>query len=123
MSQPTVGTKYKGYAALSRYMDTGDGMLIFRGFGELHIRDLLYLQDEITSIEEKLHARDLMPGEHGCRRRDSDLMRRGIMKQLRVKLKDYGAWSFWADVSSSTLILDCRRSDARVSHHAEVRHS
>ena len=71
-------------------------MLIFRGFDELHIRNLLYLQDEITLLEEKLHVRDLLPDpntdtKHGSRRRDHDSMRRGIMKRVRIKLKEYGA--------------------------------
>ncbi|KAK5114430.1 hypothetical protein LTR85_010253 [Meristemomyces frigidus] len=90
MAKATTTAKYQGYAALSRYIDSADGMMIFRRFGELHVRNLLYMQDEITLLEDKLHARDLLDGEHGCRRRDTDLERRGLMKQLRSRLKEYG---------------------------------
>ena len=93
MSNPTNGPKYQGYAALSRFMTWTSGFMVFRNFGDLHVRNILYLQDEISVIEEKLRERDLQNDpnvEHGSRRRDPDPLRRGLMGQLRIKLKEYG---------------------------------
>lgn len=94
--QPVVvtGGLVKGYAALSQFMDTSTELGVVRRFGALHYRNLLYLQDELMELEERLGIRDSMAGEHGCRRRDQDQVRAGLMQQLRVKLRQYGAsWS------------------------------
>jgi len=80
----------KGYAALSLYMNASPELGVVRKFGALHYRNLLYLQDSLLEIEEQLHSRDILEGEHGCRRRDNDVVRAGLMEQLRVKLQRYG---------------------------------
>lgn len=84
----------EGYAALSRYMDLSSELGVIRRFGTLHYRNLLYLQDELMELEERLHERDRMDGEHGSRRRDRDQVRAGLMLQLRKKLRQYGKWYF-----------------------------
>lgn len=80
----------KGYAALSRYMDFSSELGVIRKFGSLHYRNLLYFQDELLELEERLLERDRMDGEHGCRRRDPDRVRAGLMLQIRKKLQEYG---------------------------------
>jgi hypothetical protein len=90
-SDPT--TTYKGYAALSRFMYRSDSQAIFRRFGELHVRNLLLLQQELQLLEDKLHECDKLPGgheDHGTVRRDGNFLRRALVKQLRAKIQEYG---------------------------------
>ncbi|KAM3414746.1 hypothetical protein BST61_g9899 [Cercospora zeina] len=87
--QPSA-RNYEGYAALSRYIGRIDGLHIFRRFGELHTRNLLYLQDELRDLEETLHGCDLQPGiEHGSRRSDQIADRSRLMLLVRARLKEY----------------------------------
>lgn len=91
MSVPPTNQVYQGYAALSRYISGVDGLHVFHRFGELHTRNLLYLQDELRDLEETLHGRDLQPDiEHGSRRSDGDADRRRLMLLIKTKLKEYG---------------------------------
>jgi hypothetical protein len=74
-------------------MNKTDGHTIFRRFGELHVRNLLHMQCEISDLETRLHERDKMPGDHanhGTFRYDQDLIRKALMKRLGLKLKQYG---------------------------------
>ncbi|WPB07846.1 uncharacterized protein RHO25_012510 [Cercospora beticola] len=90
MSVPPTNQVYQGYAALSRYISGVDGLHVFHRFGELHTRNLLYLQDELRDLEETLHGRDLQPDiEHGSRRSDGDADRRRLMLLIKTKLKEY----------------------------------
>jgi hypothetical protein len=85
--------KYHGYAASSILMNKTDGHTIFRRFGELHVRNLLHMQCQISDLETRLHIRDNKPGnhqDHGTFRYDQDEVRRALMKQLQLKLKQYG---------------------------------
>lgn len=90
----------KGYAALAQFMDLSSELGVIRRFGALHYRNLLYYQDELTELEEKLRERDRMDGEHGCRRRDCDKVRAGLMQQVREKLRQYGELTFHLAIHS-----------------------
>jgi hypothetical protein len=84
---------YKGYAAASRFMNSSDGVTIFRRFGELHVRNLLHIQYQLGELEARIHERDLDPSNDGCSgslRHDRDRVRKSLMKQLRKLLKEYG---------------------------------
>lgn len=83
--------KLRGYAGLSTYMSLWSELAVVRRFGALHYRNLLYLQDEISEIEERLADRDRVVGVgHNSRRHDQDPVRKGLMKELREKLQQYG---------------------------------
>ena len=84
---------FKGYAAASRFMNSSDGVTIFRRFGELHVRNILQIQCQLSEIETRIHERDLDPdndGYHGTLRHDKDHVRKSLMKRLRQLLKEYG---------------------------------
>lgn len=81
----------RGYAGLSTYMSLWSELAVVRSFGALQYRNLLYLQDEIPKIEERLADRDRLVGlGHNSRRPDQDPVRKGLMRELREKLQQYG---------------------------------
>lgn len=91
MSGTVEPPSFEGYAAMSRFMNSSDGVTIFRRFGELHVRNLLYMQCQISELEQRIHKRDEIKGvEHGSFRRDGDPIRKRLMKKLRQLLQTYG---------------------------------
>jgi hypothetical protein len=44
----------EGYPRVAVYLNSQDGSALFRRFGDLHIRSLLYKQVELTELERKL---------------------------------------------------------------------
>ena len=90
MGPTVVARKYRGYAALSKFQDADIDLGIIRRFGHLHFRNLLYFQDELTELEESLDREDLAEGVHGCRRKDQNPVRVGLMRQIRGKLQAFG---------------------------------
>jgi hypothetical protein len=48
----------KGYPSLARFISTSADGAVFRRFTELNVRNLLYLQSELYSLEEKLFEHD-----------------------------------------------------------------
>jgi hypothetical protein len=71
---------------------------IFRRFDSLSTRNLLFFQDELCELEEKLaeiDKADLESGTHAnlvslhSRRYDSNNARKAVMEQLRVKIGEY----------------------------------
>lgn len=104
--------KALGFAALSSLMASDDDqeLLIFRKFDELSARNLLYLQCELLSIEERLKRYDRKVSSSGDmdleeaaetwevmveqtkdgRIEAQEIMR--LVKELRVKMKEYRKW-------------------------------
>lgn len=52
--------KYLGYRAYSSFLASDDNFLVFRRFGNLNARVLLFLQDQICRFEERLEELDAL---------------------------------------------------------------
>lgn len=64
--------------------------MVFRRYGELGVRNILYKQDVIAELQEQLKERDEMPQYSDTRRFDDDEVRKKLMDQIHNALKDYG---------------------------------
>ncbi|CZR64715.1 uncharacterized protein PAC_14614 [Phialocephala subalpina] len=83
---------------------------IFRRFDFLTVRTLLYLQDELCELEDRLNAlddSDLQSGNHAhtvslhSRRHDQNQQQKALPAEIQVKLKTYhGAFNEYAEVAS-----------------------
>lgn len=87
-----------GYADLAKFIASDKVFCIFRRFESLSARNLLYMQDEICELEERLRVLDkgdLQSNDPSAlyslhsRRDDKNVERREIMRQIRVKLWRY----------------------------------
>ena len=90
----TSPERYVGYPGLVSHM-TETQNLIFRRFDEIHVRLLLYLQDQISQLETQLQTLDgqnlAEKGMHnGTFREDVDRVRVDIMERLRILVGEYG---------------------------------
>ncbi len=68
--------------------------LIFRRFDDVHVRLLLYLQDQISQLESQLRKSDEQNiaengMHHGTFREDVDRLQVGIMERLRILVGEY----------------------------------
>lgn len=89
----TEPERYVGYPGLVSYMTEAQS-LIFRRFDEVHVRLLLYLQDQISQLEIQLRKLDEQNiGEkemhHITFREDVDGLRVDIMERLRGLIGEY----------------------------------
>lgn len=89
-AKPISGTAtpstFRGYAAVARFMNAFDGITMFRRFRELHVRNLLDMQCELSHLEARIRNQDLASGDeqaHGSLRHDRDPVRKGLMKRVR----------------------------------------
>jgi hypothetical protein len=87
--------RYAGYRGLVSYM-TETQSLIFRRFDDVHVRLLLYIQDQISQLETQLGTLDeqnyLENGMHnGTFREDVDRVRVDVMERLRILVGEYDA--------------------------------
>ncbi|KAF8246666.1 hypothetical protein K440DRAFT_326986 [Wilcoxina mikolae CBS 423.85] len=79
-----------GYRGLSNFLDSNREFLVFRRFGRLNVRNILYLQDELCELQEQLDRRDDFGGNGGATRRDEkDLERLELMNKCRSLLREY----------------------------------
>jgi hypothetical protein len=87
-----------GYSALASFMSSDRIFNIFRRFDSLAIRNILYLQDELSEIEERiasLDEADSTDGSHSAlvslssRRHDANDNRKTVMAELKVKIIDF----------------------------------
>ncbi|KAI4219945.1 MAG: hypothetical protein LQ349_008215 [Xanthoria aureola] len=86
-----------GYPKIAALAATDPSFLIYRKFGWLHNRLLLYLQDEIVALEYKLNKLDQRTFSHDneiklkSRREDFNNpgLRQDTIKQITEKLKEY----------------------------------
>lgn len=81
-----------GYPGLSKFLSLDPDALIFRRFSQLSARNILYIQDRLAVLEEKLAERDALdvPVFDDCRN-DIDEERWGIMREVRQLLVEYGS--------------------------------
>jgi hypothetical protein len=89
----TEPERYVGYPGLVSHM-TETQNLIFRRFDEIHVRLLLYVQDQIVQLETQLRKLDdqniAEKGMHnGTFREDVDRVRVEIMERLRILVGEY----------------------------------
>lgn len=87
-----------GYRALADFVSTDNVFRIFRRFDAMTVRTLLYLQDELCELEERLQALDDadfastdasdLISLHS-RRNDKNVERKTIMADIQRKLKEY----------------------------------
>ncbi|KAL9042849.1 MAG: hypothetical protein Q9180_000303 [Flavoplaca navasiana] len=86
-----------GYPKVAAFINADPSFLIYRKFGWLHNRILLYLQDEIVALEYKLNKLDqgtfTNDKEVKLKSRRADSVnpgpRRDTVKQIAEKLKEY----------------------------------
>jgi hypothetical protein len=101
---PAVERYPEGYPRISAYIDSDSDAALFRRFGVLHARSLLYKQVELTELEAQLDKLD--KDDEGNPGADSDKWRLGhsislnggqmnekrrdLMKKIDEKLEEYG---------------------------------
>lgn len=92
-----------GYPSLSDFIGSDAVFFIFRRFNALAARNLLYMQDELCELEEKLRIIDEADFHTrtsnsrwglGSRRHDTNTERRLIMKDIESRLKAYRMFAF-----------------------------
>ncbi len=95
----------EGYPRLAAFLSSEHSFSIYRGFGYLHSRVLLSLQDHIVSLERELDQKDSFDQQNGLTRRlqsrardERESRRDGeerprdqILDDIRRKLVEYGA--------------------------------
>jgi hypothetical protein len=98
--QPQPPPKHRGYPALANFIGSDKDFFIFRKFNVLSARSLLFLQDELSELEERLNSIDIAESGRGeprdlwnlsSRREDENLERKKLMRVLSVKIKEYRA--------------------------------
>ena len=88
----------QGYPALAAFTSSDPNFAIFRKFGWLHHRVLLYKQDEIATLEralERLDKKDFQENKDWLGSRDmdderQDSQRRDLILDISERLKEYG---------------------------------
>lgn len=101
-----------GYPRLAAFINSDLDFVVFRRFGHLHVRYLLYLQDEIAEMEQQLHTLDrIEPCSFylNTRRRDRNQERGRILKTLGEKLFDYGTLARRFMARSKARAFSCYR--------------
>jgi hypothetical protein len=88
----------RGYPALAAFMGSDNDFFVFRKFNNLAARGLLYLQDELIELEEKLDLLDIEESRAGSqasllnlhsRRQDRNQTRKELMQLITNKLQVY----------------------------------
>jgi len=88
----------RGYPEIANFIGSDKDFFIFRRFDVLSARNMLFLQDELVELEEKLEQVDLAESRSGTarhpwnlhsRREDSNAARKALMAEIRVKLREY----------------------------------
>lgn len=83
---------------MADFIGSDKDFFIFRRFNVLSARNMLFLQDELVELEEKLEQVDLAESQSGTarylwnlhsRREDSNAVRKALMAEVRVKLREY----------------------------------
>jgi hypothetical protein len=92
--------KEVGYRGFSTLLASDNDFLIFRRFGALNARLLLYLQDEIAVLEDELrrlekeHADPAAKDIHnGSFRREVLPIRKALLESISKKVRDYSKLS------------------------------
>src|SRR5579859_6245375 len=80
-----------GYPQLSAFVNSSPShtFQLFRRFGMLNARCLLYLQDEICEMENELALIDASTYHSDTRRYDSHPTRHELIRQITAKITEY----------------------------------
>jgi hypothetical protein len=80
-----------GYRALSAFVNSSQShtFQIFRRFGDLNARCLLYLQDELCELESSLADMDKSQEGSETRRFDAHPERPALLQQITSKITEY----------------------------------
>lgn len=87
----------EGYPRLAAFLDADENFMLYRRFGFLQARILLYKQDELRHLESELDRFDkidLNDKKEVLRSREHDdatnLRRKNLIAEIEVKFKEYG---------------------------------
>jgi len=90
--------KYHGYRTFSQVIASDTDFFVIRRFGALNARVILALQDDISQLEEQLaslenlySSKDYEDINNGSFRQESKPGRAAIIRELKVKLKEYSS--------------------------------
>jgi hypothetical protein len=116
-----------GYRGFSAFIASDNDFLIFRRFGSLNARLLLYLQDQIAVLEEKLgkleeqhmleEAKDI---HHGSFRQEALPERTELLEAIHKKVRDYSKRISPGIVAVLTLTDELLTQHAALRTHPEV---
>ena len=109
----------EGYPRLAAFLSSEQNFSIYRGFGYLHSRVLLGLQDQIVFLERELDQKDSFDQQNGLARRlqsrarderesrrdDDERPRARILDDIRRKLVEYGSL-LWSSSATCALLAD-----------------
>ncbi len=110
----------RGYPSLAAYLNSDRGAALYRRFGDLHGRVLLYMQVELTQLEEKLAQLDRDDNskeetdwrvahsiymDNGKRNEE----RKALVEEIAGRLKAYGTWSNRCPNIQSKIIITLAR--------------
>jgi hypothetical protein len=94
----------EGYPRLAAFLDSDENFMLYRRFGFLHARLLLYKQDELRRLEMELDNMDQTDAKENpiilqSRRKDDAEVgeRKKLLQTIDLKLKEYGALLLDAD--------------------------
>lgn len=101
--------RFEGYPSLAEFIAIDGDAAIYRKFGHLSARNLLYMQSELHELEERLKELDQEDVSRTANDEAQKAARdwrhfsdpgnaraekhRALQAVIRVKLKDYRAWS------------------------------
>lgn len=83
----------RGYPRLAAFMSIDANFLMVKRFDVLHMRYLLFLQDTMTELQERLDACDDAEDvqlHNSSRRQDGNETRKTLMRELEISLTKYG---------------------------------
>lgn len=96
-SKPRLETKDpppSGYPSYCSYLSRNPELQCFRRFSEVRMRILLFKQDAVTQLEQELWKVDREEEDStlwlDTNRRDKNEVRKTVLQDLEVALKDYG---------------------------------
>ncbi|KAA8893382.1 hypothetical protein FN846DRAFT_979258 [Sphaerosporella brunnea] len=103
------GTQPAGYERLCKLLGSDNDFLVFRRFGDLNVRNILYLQDRLSELTEDLAEQDKKPDEKpGTRRWEDNRTRAELMERAEDLLRRYND-----AILSYSEILKLPRASAR----------
>ncbi|RDL34322.1 uncharacterized protein BP5553_07450 [Venustampulla echinocandica] len=84
----------KGYPRLAAFLDIDENFMLYRRFGVLQARILLYKQDELRGLEEKLDRKDKVHSDPELllsreRQDQGGESRKELMREIGEAFKDY----------------------------------
>jgi hypothetical protein len=88
----------KGYPQLAAFLDSDENFMLYRRFGFLQARLLLYKQDELSRLEFRLDELDKKHADENPQllesRRNDDILdkkRKALLTEVEEKFKGYGS--------------------------------